>query len=628
MAFGEELATVTVGCAELIDCGDVNLVVGPVTTVPGELLALCIHTNGTLRRSAPTVWLTDSNERMPGHVACYVGAKDQGECGIQATLTYSEPGKTARRNAGELLAGREVVQVFRAPAGHLAFVSPVFASWQRDNAGSVTISLHRISPEFALPRAQTSPRQHPNRWQRLVTALRTGLTMKRPPVVLSPKRPPVLLGEQLAKLTVPCAELSDCEGLDFAVGTLTTSPGELLALRICTDTRRPGFAPTVWLTEGDARIPGHVACYAGAEDQGEYGIQASLNSAELTSEISVPRMILYSPVSQCNLNCIHCISAHTRTTVNRLPGHIKARVQEWSAAGQLEMLASDYSGDILWADSRFGGELDFIDGLGIPFHIDTNGVCLTAAVSERLCRMRIVSLNISLDAAREETFKRVRKGAPPLCEVVENVARLLHARAGADADFKVSLSFTLMRSTLKEWPEFLRMGARLGVDSVLARHLEAYTAEMEQESLWHDQAAFNDARREIAALAEMLGITSAMPAPFSGIARTGRRLCTVPWHAAVVLGNGDVAACCVPGLVMGNLNETSMQEIWNGPLYRELRATVNSDTPLPPCATCPMFRHTDNPDSYLIYSALQRLRADRAVRGEVLAAEPVVVHGS
>ena len=89
----------------------------------------------------------------------------------------------------------------------------------------------------------------------------------------------------------------------------------------------------------------------------------------------------------------------------------------------------------------------------------------------------------------------------------------------------------------------------------------------------------------------------------------GRRLCTVPWTSAVVLGNGDVAACCVPGLVMGNLNEASMQEIWNGKSYQELRATVNSDKPLPTCAACPMFRLTDNPDSYLIHSAMQRLNA-------------------
>jgi MoaA/NifB/PqqE/SkfB family radical SAM enzyme len=528
----------------------------------------------------------------------------EGRVGVLYDLDMATTNKGGmnRRDAGELLTGQDVVQLFRAMTGTLAFASPVLATYQRQLAGSITLSLHRMPPDFSISQPLASLSQHRNRRQRLLAALRARL--RRQLARLHLVGPPVQLGEQLATLTLPCRELMDCEALDFAVGPPNTVPGELLALRIRTQGTRTGSAPTLWLTESKERIPGHVACYVGADAQGEYGAQASLTYETKTS---VPRMLLYSPVTQCNLNCIHCISAHTRTRADRLSDHVKRRMQEWSSTGQLETISSDYSGDILWADSRFGNELDFIFGLGIPFHIDTNGVYLTAQVAERLCQSRIATLNISLDAAEEETFKRVRKGAPPLREVLENIETLMRARAAAGADFTVSISFTLMRSTLREWPDFLRLGAKLGVDIVIARHLEAFTAGMEADSLWHDQAAFNAARPEIAALAETLGITATIPPPFSGVARTGRKVCSVPWHSAVLLGNGDVAACCVPGLVMGNLNETTMEEIWNGLRYQELRATVNSPTPLPPCASCPMFRHTDNPDSYLIHSAMQRL---------------------
>jgi MoaA/NifB/PqqE/SkfB family radical SAM enzyme len=294
---------------------------------------------------------------------------------------------------------------------------------------------------------------------------------------------------------------------------------------------------------------------------GGFGIEASVTYEGLVSETSVPGLILYSPVTQCNLNCIHCISAHTRVTANRLSPAIKAQIQEWSADGKLKILTSDYSDDILWADFRFGGELDYIFGLQIPFHIDTNGVHLTSDICDRLCQSRILSLNISLDAARPETFRRVRKGSPPLGEVLENIAGLIRTRDATGAKFSVTISFTLMRSTLPEWPEFIRLGASLGVDSILSRHLEAYTSEMEEESLWHDRAAFNAARLEVEALANSLGVSLANPPEFSGTSRSGRRLCSIPWSAAAIFGNGDVAACCVPGMVMGNLNEASMEEI-------------------------------------------------------------------
>ena len=78
------------------------------------------------------------------------------------------------------------------------------------------------------------------------------------------------------------------------------------------------------------------------------------------------------------MNCIHCISRDTRKSVHRLPSEIKERIQGWCRRGLIQRIATDYSGDILWADARFGGELDVLTGLGVPFHID-NGSHLTEA---------------------------------------------------------------------------------------------------------------------------------------------------------------------------------------------------------------------------------------------------------
>jgi len=315
---------------------------------------------------------------------------------------------------------------------------------------------------------------------------------------------------------------------------------------------------------------------------------------------SVPEMLLYSPLTQCNLNCIHCISRETRATAERMSGDIKADLRQWCRDGRVTAIATDYSGDILWADHRNGGELDYLFGLDVPLHIDTNGVYLTEAVCERLVASRVDYVNISLDAATDATFRRVRKGAPPLRDVCENIRRLMTIRARTGATFPVSISFTLMRSTLDEWPDFLRMAAELGVPIAAARHLEAYTADMEAESLWFDRERFNQALLDATALANSLGLTLSAPPPFAGLgARSGHRPCLLPWRTAVMLGNGDVNACCVPGMKMGNLHDNSMEEIWNGPAYRALRRTVNSPDAQGPCKACPIYRYVENEDSYL-----------------------------
>jgi MoaA/NifB/PqqE/SkfB family radical SAM enzyme len=509
--------------------------------------------------------------------------------------------------AGELWAGREVLALFRAESSLLEAVSVIFATYRRQNAGELAISLYRVQPSNtpAPPPGQVRP------WKRRWARLRAKLHLSQPPVAVDEPLAgniPVVLGERLASMTMPCAALLDNQPLDFFIGKVATTKGELLALRLRTNAPA-GAAPTVWITDGMERIGSHSLTYAGDELHEGAGLRAGVTYGGMIASIEVPKMLLYSPISQCNLNCIHCISRFSRSSLNKLPEHVRDWMREWAAAGKLETISSDYSGDILWADQRFGGELDFINELDIPFHVDTNGVCLTEDVSERLCKMKIASLNISLDAAEEETYKRVRKGSLPLHEIVTNIETMMRIRAAAKCSFPVSLSFTLMRSNLDEWCDFLRLGARLGVDIVIARHLEAYTEDMESDSLWHDQAAYNAARIDAMALSESLGILATFPEPFQGIALPGRRPCTVPWESAVILGNGDVAACCVPGLTMGNLNEATMEEIWNGPRYQELRATVNSDKPLPVCAACPMFRKTDNPDSYLIHSALERMNA-------------------
>ncbi len=162
------------------------------------------------------------------------------------------------------------------------------------------------------------------------------------------------------------------------------------------------------------------------------------------------------------------------------------------------------------------------------------------------------------------------------------------------------MSFTLMRSNLHEWEDFIRLAAQAGVDIVFARHLEVYTPDMEQESLLFAKDAFNEARQRAFAVAKEHGIQlNAEPDLGKTDTDSGHKICAVAWDSAVITGNGDVAACCVPRTTIGNLHETPMQELWNGPVYQEFRRRVNSPNPPPQCAACPMKRQTSNINSYL-----------------------------
>lgn len=488
-----------------------------------------------------------------------------------------------RRAAGELLPGREFLQLVRIDRPDLSTVSPKLATYAKPVRGEVLLEIFHM-------RDPALPRRGWKEWLRGEPAsLRT--TIRRN------------LRNPIASLRLAGPQIADNEQVDVFLPRGSVDAGDLLIVRITASDVGWHDAGTIWTSTLADRIPGHVACYFDGYNLGEYGLSAKLHHASVEPPAPLPHMLLYSPVTQCNLNCVHCISRDTRKSVSRLPPAIKDKIKSWADDGRLVGMNTDYSGDLLWAEHRFGGELDFVIGLGIQFQIDTNGVHLTRDVAERLSRSRVSHVNVSLDAARPETYRRIRLGAPPLDDVLDNVRELLRVRAETGAHFRVMLGITLMAANLGEWLDFIRMTAEIGADGINAAHLHAYTPDMEPESLWHQPEIYNRIREEAVALAASLGLAMGAPPPFHGVEEAGHRHCPAPWESAVILGNGDVAACCVPGMVMGNLHQQSMEEIWAGDRYRALRSSINSPTPPKPCSICPMFRRTGNRGSYLQHSA-------------------------
>jgi radical SAM protein with 4Fe4S-binding SPASM domain len=474
-----------------------------------------------------------------------------------------------QRPAGEIADGRKVVQIFRSDADHLSSVSPLLATYAGARNCRLILSLYALPPGDAVGGAMGDL---PAEWR-------------------------------VGRVDLDGAQILDNAFHDLRLTTIQQAAGRSFALELESPDATAGNALTVWLHSGASRMEGHVACFVGGKRQGEYGMMAELGHSPPLADGPVPPGLLLSPVTQCNLNCVHCISRDTRVAVARLDDGMREQIHAWSRHGWLRGVETDYSGDILWADHRFGGELDFIIGLDVPFHVNTNGTHLSQDACERLLASKLQSINVSLDAATDATYRRIRRGAPPLDEVLANLRRLAGMR-GARRQPTLLLSFTLMRSNLEELPAFIRLAVDLGFDAVQCRHLEAYTADMEAESLWLDQARYAEMQGAAVALATELGMRLEIQGPFdTAPARPGRGSCSEPWRSAVVLGNGDVMACCIPGTRIGNLRETPMEELWNGPAYQAFRLAVNSAAPPTACRTCPIHRDPRDADSYLPHRA-------------------------
>lgn len=63
--------------------------------------------------------------------------------------------------------------------------------------------------------------------------------------------------------------------------------------------------------------------------------------------------------------------------------------------------------------------------------------------------------------------------------------------------------------------------------------------------------------------------------------------CHYPWTWMMVTADGAVKPCCFAPGQLGNLHDSSVEEIWNGPVVVELRGFIKADRIHPTCANAP-----------------------------------------
>ena len=120
---------------------------------------------------------------------------------------------------------------------------------------------------------------------------------------------------------------------------------------------------------------------------------------------SLPRWMRFTYSYACNLDCYHCYQREEATQTEKLPKDFMAEMSSMSAAYQVVM--------------PFGGEpflfrpvLDFLENKdlspGCQYYFVTNATLLTDRVRKVLESKEILVMAVSLDAATEENFDKLR----------------------------------------------------------------------------------------------------------------------------------------------------------------------------------------------------------------------------
>ena len=201
----------------------------------------------------------------------------------------------------------------------------------------------------------------------------------------------------------------------------------------------------------------------------------SARDAGLTRLEARPQWFMIETTSHCNLKCVICPHGH-----DAMPGKTELDTSYFSRNLDFVALADRMqlfgTGEPLMS-AAFWEILEAIDpGTHTEISINSNGTLLTGERIDRLLCSPLSWISISLDAARPDTYRRVRGGDFEL--VISRVRNLIleRNRRPRTKRLAVYINLTLMRENIEEFPEFVDLAADLGADGVQVCQL-----------LWHDQ---------------------------------------------------------------------------------------------------------------------------------------------
>ncbi len=104
---------------------------------------------------------------------------------------------------------------------------------------------------------------------------------------------------------------------------------------------------------------------------------------------------------------------------------------------------------------------------------NTNALMLTRSVAARLVDLGLGWLNVSIDAATPETYRKIRRN--DFSRVMANIRGLIEARGDRKLP-EVFINMTLMKENIAEAPAFVRLGAELGVNQIIFQQMNLQTA--------------------------------------------------------------------------------------------------------------------------------------------------------
>lgn len=345
---------------------------------------------------------------------------------------------------------------------------------------------------------------------------------------------------------------------------------------------------------------------------------------------SIPRWIFLQLLESCNLRCRMCYewgesgSYNEKAILSKLDMNVIKQIVE--SCSSVKPYYELYGGEPLLYP-QLEEVLELITHYGSTLHMPTNGTLLERK-AEMLVKYNIDRFWVSLDGPEEINDEQRGKGV--FAKAKRGIEKLYEAReARGGSDMKIGVSLVVTPSNHKHIARTFFESLDLSKLNCISIELQAYItednhnqyvkllkekfdvagapiargfvqdirkfADMDYEELSRQLQAVKEecARRGIfvnmypkSTTAE--DIRKYFTANWFEMSKVKNR-CVFPWISTEVSARGEVTSChAYYDLTLGNVNETSLLDIWNGQRYSEYRKHLKKEL-LPICQGCCLF---------------------------------------
>lgn len=300
---------------------------------------------------------------------------------------------------------------------------------------------------------------------------------------------------------------------------------------------------------------------------------------------SYPQRIVLEMTSTCNIRCKMCgRSARDFAPTVFDPAWLDIfepaveNIEEVTLLGWGEPTLHPRFSDFL----RWGRER------GLRIFFCTNGTRLEGLI-EDIFRNHVDLLTVSLDGAKASTNDSIRRGAS-FAAVTQNIRAIVREKARLGVPYPyLSIVMTMMDSNFREFPDYVRLAADLGVQEAKGVYLTVFEERLMDECMEGRAEELRDVFSEAERLGEELGIAVKLPY-LQGADIAGdkpHKDCFTAWRDFFLGSDGYVRSCMsTPGKLFHVSKYAAFDEMWNSPEYQDFRRRVNTPAMDEPCARC------------------------------------------